>query len=312
MALQMGASLALAFVLGRWLFAQHWSWVVMTAFVVSSGNRGRGDVVYKSGLRIIGAAAGTVAATFLSGALAPRDAATVVVIFVVLGVATWLRSFSYAYWAAAITSVLSLLYGYFGESGARYLPDRLEGIAVGAAIAVAVAWLVMPVRTAEVLRRRLADVLAALSDVLAALGGEQPELASRAERFEHALAALEEVAKPVEVHRLLTRAWRHGGHIADAIDGARGCREPVAGIVALAARSPDELANPEVERHRRRAASRVGAARRALAGRRLESDVSSKPADQPPPPASSPLVAALTQLEAPMARIEGHYTAGSR
>jgi uncharacterized membrane protein YccC len=76
MALQMGAALAIAFAAGRTLFGVHWSWLVMTAFIVSSGNRGRGDVLYKSGLRIAAAAMGTVAATLLAGRFAPGDTTT--------------------------------------------------------------------------------------------------------------------------------------------------------------------------------------------------------------------------------------------
>jgi hypothetical protein len=277
MALQMGAALAIAFAVGRTLFGVHWSWLVMTAFIVSSGNRGRGDVLYKSGLRIAGAAVGTVAATLLAGRFAPGDATTVVVIFVVLGVANWLRAFSYAYWAAGVTSVLALLYGYFGETGTHLLPQRLEGIVLGALIAICVSWLLMPVRTVDVLRRRLADALAALGDALAALTADSQELARHALRFEHALAALEEIARPLEVHRLLvaragTRAYpasRVGGraHPADSIDALRDCRTPLASLTEQVAADPGALAMPGVERHRKLAAAKLVDARRALGGR---------------------------------------------
>ena len=63
-------------------------------------------------------------------------------IFVVLAFAAWLRPINYAFWAAGVTSVLALLYGYFGERGSGLLLDRLEEIALGAAIAISVSWLV--------------------------------------------------------------------------------------------------------------------------------------------------------------------------
>jgi len=281
MALQMGVALAIAFAVGRALFGVHWSWLVMTAFIVSSGNRGRGDVLYKSGLRIAGAAVGTVAATLLAGCFAPGDATSVVVIFVVLGVANWLRSFSYAYWAAGVTSVLALLYGYFGETGTHLLPQRLEGIVLGALIAVVVSWLLMPVRTVDVLRRRLADALAVLGEVLAALAADHEELPRHTRRFEHALAAVEEIARPLEVHRrlLATRVGRSARpvsradgrngrvHPADSIDALRGCRAPLASLTEQVGADAGALAAPGVERRRKLAAAKLIDARRALGGR---------------------------------------------
>jgi uncharacterized membrane protein YccC len=267
MALQMGVSLALAFAIGRALYGAHWSWLVMTAFIVCSGNRGRADVVYKSGLRIGGAAAGTVAATLLAGQLAPGGVSTVVVIFVVLGLASWLRSFSYAYWAAGITSVLALLYGYFGESGTRLLAQRLEGIVIGALIAVAVSWLLVPVRTSDVLRRRIADALLSLSDFLEASSAGQSQLRVSGCRFDQAVAALDEIAKPLQAHRLLTRRRAGRAHAVDAIDALRRCLAPVATIVDLATADPEALTSPAVASDHRIVASKIVAARRALAGR---------------------------------------------
>ncbi|WP_157591899.1 FUSC family protein [Solirubrobacter soli] len=247
MAVQMALALAVAFALGRALFPTHWSWVVLTAFIVCSGNRGRGDVVHKSGLRLVGALGGTAAATAVAGHIRAGSPATVVAIFVVLGVAVLLRTLSYAYWAAGITAVLALLNGYFGVTGA--LGERLVGILLGAAIGVAVSWLVLPVRTSDVLRRRLADALAALSDVLAGHDGA-------AHRFDGAVDALEQIAPPLRTIRR-----------AQAIEAMHACLAPARTIAAAA--------------HERRARARrrlgqlardVGALRRANAGRPFEYD----------------------------------------
>jgi hypothetical protein len=45
MALQMAAALAASFAAGYVMFPSHWNWVVLTAFIVNSGNRGRKDVI---------------------------------------------------------------------------------------------------------------------------------------------------------------------------------------------------------------------------------------------------------------------------
>ena len=101
MAVQMGVALGVAFWVGHRLFPDHWAWTVLTAYIVASGNRGRGDVVHKGALRIAGAAVGTVIATLLAGTFPAGDKWAVVVIFAILALATWLRPLSYAYGLAA-------------------------------------------------------------------------------------------------------------------------------------------------------------------------------------------------------------------
>ena len=167
MALQMGVALAAAFACGREAFGQvHWTWVVLSAYIVGSGNRGRGDVAYKAVLRLLGAAAGTVIATLLSGAFAPMDHSAIAVLFGVLAVALWLRPLSYAFRALGMTAALALLYDFYGEGGDNLLATRLEGILLGAAIAVVAAWVVLPIRNVDVIRRQLSVALATLSEVL--------------------------------------------------------------------------------------------------------------------------------------------------
>src|SRR5438105_2276783 len=48
MAIQMAVGLTASFLIGHVFFAEHWEWIVLTAFIVNSGNRGRLDVAYKS------------------------------------------------------------------------------------------------------------------------------------------------------------------------------------------------------------------------------------------------------------------------
>jgi len=168
MAIQMAVGLGTAFALSHQLFPGHWSWTVLSSYIVASANRGRGDVVHKSGLRVVGASCGTIAATFLSGTFGPGDRSAVVAIFAVLALASWLRSFSYAYWAACVTAALAFLYGYFGEQGTSLLLTRLEGIGCGAVIAIAASWFVLPIKTRDIVRRRAADALAVLTDYVGA------------------------------------------------------------------------------------------------------------------------------------------------
>ncbi|MEU9017249.1 FUSC family protein [Actinomadura sp. NPDC048394] len=241
MAAQMGAALCAAFAIGHLLFPDHWSWVVLTAFIVCNGARGRGDALHKGLLRALGAAGGTVLAAVASGLFAPRDPHAVVLIFVVLGVAAWLRQRSYAYWAGGVTAALSLLYGYFGQSAAPLLETRLEAILVGSVIGTAAAWFVLPFRTRDVLRRRTSQSLAALTDVLK---GEPHALT----RFENSVAEMDDLYGPLRLHRFVTRAQPHPADVVDVL------RETVPHVRAL---------RPGVEGLR----ANVGAVRRAVARR---------------------------------------------
>jgi hypothetical protein len=225
MAAQMAVALAVAFAVGRWLYPQHWSWLVITAYIVGSGNRGRGDVAYKSVLRLAGAAAGTIIATLVAGLFPAGDKTSVVIIFVVLAFASWLRTINYAYWAAGITSVLALLNGYFGLTGTELLRERLGGVALGAVIAVLAAWFVLPVRSTDVVRRRIADVLPVLGDCLRSVRHGPAEVERHQPRLEYVLDQLEQVAPAMRAHRKLPpplrgpKGSRGGPHVADTIDG---------------------------------------------------------------------------------------------
>ncbi len=245
MAVQMGLVLGAAFAVGRWGFAPRWTWTVITAFIVTSGNRGRGDVVFKGLLRLAGAAVGTAAATLLAGAFGPRDDRSIVLIFVVLAVANWLRSFSYAYWAGCVTAVLALLQGYFGEVHDGLLLTRLEEILVGAVIAVAVSWFVLPLRTTDVVRRRVADALITLGELLAAVRDDPSALEGLGTRFTENLSQVEQVAAPPRAYRAVARRirlMRRGRFIqlADAIDAVQQCADPVRLLVQNSGAPRDE------------------------------------------------------------------------
>lgn len=244
MAVQMGLVLGAAFIVGRWGFTPRWTWTVITAFVVCSANRGRGDVVHKSLLRLAGAAAGTIVATVLSSLFGPHDNRSIVLIFVVLAIANWLRSFSYAYWAGCVTSVLALLQGYFGEVHLSLLGTRLEEILVGAAIAIAVSWFVLPVRTTDVVRRRVADALITLGELLTALREAPSALDALSARFAENLDQVRQVAAAPRAYRAAARSIRlmqrgRFVQLADAIDAVQRCAEPVRLLVQNAAEPRD-------------------------------------------------------------------------
>jgi fusaric acid resistance family protein len=219
MAAQMVAGLSGALVVGHLLFGDRWAWTLLSAFLVASGNRGRGDVVHKAGLRLLGAGLGTAAATLATGWTAPGNRLVLVALFAVMAVALALRPYGYGFWAAGVTAMVALLHAYYGDAGTALLGERLLGVVVGSLVAVVVAWWILPLRTADVLRRRIADCLAALTDDL----GDEP---GRGARYPAAVVRLEQLAPTLRAHALAGRALgRPGPHPAHAVAALRGLTE---------------------------------------------------------------------------------------
>jgi hypothetical protein len=224
MALQMAIALSVSFVIGYLYFAERWAWIVLTAFIVASGNRGRLDVVYKSVLRVLGAGVGTLIALSLSNRMGSHDSTTVVLILGALFLGVWLRPLGYAWWALFVTLALALLQGFAGSSIGILWP-RLEEIVIGAIIGVASAWFILPVRSTAVLRRRMADALAILSDAL------DPTVPTRTPaEFDAAIAGVTQMAPAFRAGRLVTRHFR-AEQPADWVDALLECRDPAIALI---------------------------------------------------------------------------------
>lgn len=212
MAAQMAVGLGAALAAGHLLFGDRWAWTVLSAYLVATGNRGRGDVVHKAGLRVLGAGLATVGVSVATIGLPAGNEWLIVALFAILAVASLLRGRSYAFWAAGVTAMVALLHGYYGDTGPGALRERILGVLVGSAIGVAAAWFVLPVRTSAVLRRRVIDCLAALTDDLDPAAAGPPATPA-------ALHALDEVTPAWRAHRrtLGRRHERHPVHVIDAV-----------------------------------------------------------------------------------------------
>lgn len=262
MAVQMAVALSAAFVVGWALFADHVMWVVLTAFLVCAGNRGRADVLHKSALRVLGAVGGTIGAVAIVAVVPQASGPGVVVaIFLALFAGTWLRTVSYAYWAAAVTLALTLLQELTGATTvggeAGMLVERLVAIVAGAVLGIAASWLVLPVRSVDVLRRRLSEVLTALGAALAPPDPDAPpdERRRRIVAFRAAVARVEQLAPAHRAARAVA------GRRVRAIDCIEAAGElPGALDAHLARRSSG---SPPQDRERLRAA--IADARRSLA-----------------------------------------------
>ena len=224
-AIQILVALLLAFTVGFVVFGRHWAWVVVTVYVVQFGARGRGDAVLKATERLGGAVGGTAAGMAVAFVPLPT-AVRVALILVVLTAALALRSRSYVWWAAGMTTALALLYDVLGIGSPTDLVPRIGAVLVGGVLAVASSWLVLPIRSRDVLRGRVAQHLAAVQEALhAAREGEEPSLGA----VRAAAARVEELAPAHRAHARFSRATRRP-------------EPPAVAVVAIVERIDDELA----------------------------------------------------------------------
>jgi uncharacterized membrane protein YccC len=222
----------------------------------------------------------------------PHGTACVVAIFAVLFVVSIVRPISYAFYAAGVTTVLSLLYGYFGESARHLLPIRLEALALGAALAVTVGWFLLPIYANDALRLRLAATLSALGAFLEARRETQPTVAAL-DAFDAAAETLRVATRPHHLYRAVLVGARiaHGATSADA------------GQALLAVRGPlHALASAEFDPRERATAKTVGLLRKALAA----------PADPLPELPTAAEVPPLSDLDGALTQFAGAIPALTR
>jgi len=228
LAAQMAASLALAFVVGLLVFPHHWRWLVLSALLVNTGSIGQFDVVRRGVLRVLGAAGGTVLAMVVSGGASGDVAAVGALVLACVFVGLVLRVFGYGWWVLCVTLALALLQTLEPAAEPLLLWRRLLEIAVGAAIATAAASLVWPIPTADILRRRIAGALTAMSEAL------DPDAAERRPLAVVGTLALVRQMQPVfraqgVTHRLAGR--REAPQAARWIDALLACEAPVLALV---------------------------------------------------------------------------------
>jgi uncharacterized membrane protein YccC len=229
-AIHSGVALALSLVIAQWLFPARWSWAAVSVIAISSGLRSRGDVLIRGAERLGGALAGTIVATLVAPTVGESHALAIVLVLALVVAGSLLRQSAYALYAFCITSALALLYALYGEQGSHLLGERLAENAIGAACVIVSASVLFPIRTDAVIRRRVADLLATLAELLASLGaGESGDIVDLSRAVGRRRDALVDALRPVTIHghvsRLLGRApQRAAGFAATAIASTDAAR----------------------------------------------------------------------------------------
>ncbi len=302
-AVQMLVTLLVCFAIGFLIFPEHWAFLAITGYIVVVGARGRGDAAYRAGQRLAGALAGTVAGALI--ALPPLPTPLVVALILLLltaGVA--LRAASYVWWAAALTASLALLYDLTGVDDVTALGARIIGVLIGGVVAVLVTWFLLPVRSTDVLRARLAEALAAAGDAAHTLREQPADFAGALPALAAAIARLDELEPPHRLHGATMRIV--GGRPSAAHRVIVGMRALEAALVHAAADLAAGSFDDDPVAVRRSAGAlerRIGQLRRVNGRRPVD--------DEPLAAASGPLSEAslmLDGLREPIAALAARHT----
>jgi hypothetical protein len=204
-AIQIGVAAGVAIVLGELVSPQRFYWAVLAVFITFMGAHNAGEQVRKAVFRVVGTVVGIGVGSLLVSAVGHHTSWSIAIILVSLFLGLYLFRISYALLAVAITVTVSQLYQQLGEFTNSLLVVRLEETALGAAIAIVVVMLVLPLHTRQVLRvavREQVDAVGRLADHAAARltgpgQGIDSTLRSDARAVDAAYQAVIATAQPV-------------------------------------------------------------------------------------------------------------------
>jgi hypothetical protein len=151
-AIQMGVAVGAAIVLGDLLSGRRFYWAVIASFVVFMGATNSGEQIRKACYRVAGTVAGVAVGSLLVTAVGHHTDWSIVVILAALFFGFYLQRVNYTFMVIGVTVMVSQLYVQLGEFSNSLLLLRLEETALGAAVAIVVVTLVLPLRTRRVLR----------------------------------------------------------------------------------------------------------------------------------------------------------------
>jgi hypothetical protein len=151
-AIQIGIAAGAAIVLGDLVSPSRFYWAVLAAFVTFMGAHNSGEQIRKALFRVGGTVIGILVGSLLVSAVGHHTIWSIAIVLVSLFLGLYLFRVSYAFLAIAITVTVSQLYQQLGEFTNSLLLVRLEETALGAAIAIVVVMLVLPLHTRRVLR----------------------------------------------------------------------------------------------------------------------------------------------------------------
>ncbi|MGB8995967.1 MAG: FUSC family protein, partial [Pseudonocardiaceae bacterium] len=204
-AIQVGVATSLAIVAGEFISPSRWYWAVITAFIVFTNTTSRGEILSRGWQRIVGTLAGVAAGIGVAVAVGGNTVASLITLFCCVFLGFYLLRVSQGLFMFWLTAVLALLYGLLGRFSIHVLLLRLEETAAGAAIGIAVAFLVLPSSTRATVSGHVEEFLVGLDELLDAAvrdlagGGDAGahRLLARARTLDQTLRTLRTAARPL-------------------------------------------------------------------------------------------------------------------
>jgi uncharacterized membrane protein YgaE (UPF0421/DUF939 family) len=188
-AIQMGVAAGVAIALGDLLSGRQFYLAVIAAFVAFMGANNSGEQVRKAFFRVAGVAVGSL----LVSVVGHHTGWSVAVILGALFFGFYLMRINYTFVVIGVTVLVSQLYVHLGEFSDSLLL-RLEETALGAAVAIVVVMLVLPLRTPRVLHIAVRDQVQAVGR----LAGHALRLATAARHYSRNLVTDTAAAGPLD------------------------------------------------------------------------------------------------------------------
>ncbi|HET8700357.1 MAG TPA: FUSC family protein, partial [Nitrococcus sp.] len=274
-AIQVAVAGALAIAAGELVSPRRWYWAAITAFVVFTGTNSRGETLLKGWQRIAGTLAGVAAGVLIGTVVHGERRVDLMLMFVCIFLAFYLLRVSYGLMIFWITILVALLYSLFGFFSPQLLVLRLEETAIGAAVGVLVAVLLLPASTRSRVRDESREFLIALAGLVEDCGEQllgdyrSGDLTATTRALDRRFQQLRAAAKP------LTR----GIAGAFARKGARRwlrsllvCRYYAANLARVTQQAPMAMRGLPSADRLREAVAHVSANIRALAGMSEDTD----------------------------------------
>lgn len=195
--IQVAVAGGLAIIAGRELSSVRYYWAVIAAFVAFAGTATRSETTGKAIGRVAGTVLGLGAGILLAEATTGHTIWTLVVVVTAMSCGFYLVRLSYACMIFFVTIMVAQLYSALHEFTPGLLVLRLEETALGAAIGVVVAFVVLPTSTRDTVASATRTYLTAVGELLVAvaeaLDGRWRERPSERAAAEEAQAADEDV-----------------------------------------------------------------------------------------------------------------------
>ncbi|WP_166462629.1 FUSC family protein [Amycolatopsis acidicola] len=214
-AVQTTVAAALAIVLGMPVSPTQYYWSLIAVFIVLLGPATVAETVSRGLHRVAGTVLGCLVAIPVTALLHGNPALVIPAVLLSCLLGYYLMPVSYAVLVFFITLCVFQLYDLMHSYHPGLLPIRLAETALGAAIAVLVAWVVLPVRARDaesLARRRLFQALGELLEEVRPAAGDGclPTL-SRAVDEHRRQFALAAAARPLWTRKVSVRS---GGYVA--------------------------------------------------------------------------------------------------